>query len=104
GGSIINVATATSDQLDLDPLSNTAQTTTTVQVPLSAHLSIATLPNNAFQISLTADPSQSYQLQASSNLLNWTTLQVRTAAANGTLKFTNSAASDYRFYRSTRLP
>ena len=35
--------------------------------------------------------SQSYYIQRSTDLLNWTTIQTATAAANGTLTYTDSA-------------
>jgi uncharacterized repeat protein (TIGR01451 family) len=103
-GIIVNTVTATSAQLDLDPASNTAEVSTTVQIPVAVNLTIARTGASQYQFSLAGDPNQAYRLEASSNLFNWAALATGTSSASGTLKFTNSPTADYQFYRSRRLP
>lgn len=103
-GTVVNTATATSAQLDLDPASNTAQVSTTVLTPVPVNLTIARSGASQFQFSLAGDPNQAYRLEASSNLSSWTTLATGTSSPAGTLKFTNSPSATYQFYRSRRLP
>jgi hypothetical protein len=105
-GSAVNTATATSPQTDLDPLSNSAQLTTTVTAPIAATLAIVPAAGGQFQITLSGDAGFAYSMQGSSNLLNWVPVFTGTAGPSGTLKFTTTNASsfNYRFFRSVRLP
>jgi hypothetical protein len=58
------------------------------------------LSNGAFQFTFSGPPGNSYLIQASSNLVNWVTLQTN-GAFSGTATFTDTAATNfgYRFYR-----
>jgi uncharacterized repeat protein (TIGR01451 family) len=105
-GPIVTTATATCAQTDLDPLSNSAQVSTTVVSPVAATLTIVPVAGGQFQITLSGDPGVAYSLQGSSNLFNWVAVATGTAAPSGTFKYTTTNANsfNYRFYRSVRLP
>lgn len=66
-------------------------------------VSITHLDNDHILLCLEGTPGGSYQIQFSENLQTWSSLTIRTADANGLVKFTNdiSAAPDVRFYRAT---
>jgi hypothetical protein len=100
----LNTATSGAAQIDLDPASNTAQTSVTVVNSGPATVGIARLAGQQVQITLTGDPGQGYQVQSSSNLVNWIPVLNGTTAPNGTLKFSTSTSAHSQFYRSIRLP
>jgi subtilisin family serine protease len=58
--------------------------------------------NLGFEIRLFGDPLQTYVLQASTDLRNWTAIATNQAASDGTLNFTDSQAGQFagRFYRA----
>jgi uncharacterized repeat protein (TIGR01451 family) len=105
-GTLENIATATSAQTDIDPVSNTAKVLTTAIAPTPARLSISASANGQYEITVTADPGQAYTVQGATNFVNWVPVFTGTAAANGTFKFntTNAQTFNYRFFRSVRLP
>jgi uncharacterized repeat protein (TIGR01451 family) len=105
GGSITNTATVVGSQIDLNAANNIAAATTTVRVPVRAAFSSLIVTNGQMQFTLTGDVGLSYRISASTNLTTWTVLSTNTAGANGTIKFTDTAASAYsrRFYRAERL-
>jgi uncharacterized repeat protein (TIGR01451 family) len=106
-GVITNVVTATnsSAQVDLDPTSNLALTTTTVLSPLSALLDIAPVNGGQqLQITIAAEPGQIYTLQGSVNFTTWSSVFTGTVPSSGILKFIVANSSNYRFFRSVRVP
>lgn len=105
GGSIQTTAAVTGTQSDLNTINNTAQVTTNVRVPAKAVLSEVVVTNAQLQFTLTGDAGLSYKILASTNLTTWTALSTNTAAANGTIKFIDTAGPAYlhRFYRAERL-
>jgi hypothetical protein len=105
-GNLENTAIATSAQMDIDPVSNTAKVLTTAITPTASHLSILPIVNGQYEITVTGDPGQGYQVQGATNFVNWVPVFTGTAAANGTFKFntTNAQTFNYRFFRSVRLP
>jgi hypothetical protein len=54
------------------------------------------------QLTMAGIPNQVYQIQASTNLVNWTTLNTVTADPAGIIEFLDAAAIEYprRFYRA----
>ena len=54
------------------------------------------------KLTMAGVPNQTYLIQASTNLVNWTTLNTVTADPEGIIEFLDSAAMDYhyRFYRA----
>ena len=105
-GVIPNTAIATNSpaQVDLDPTSNSASINTTVLSPLPAVLAIEPVGAQQLQITVTADPGQSYTVQGSTNFTTWTPVFTGTIPASGILKFTVPNSSSYRFFRSVRVP
>jgi hypothetical protein len=105
-GNLENTVTAASAQTDIDPVSNTAKVLTSAITATAAHLSIVPVANSQFQITVTGDAGQVYQVQGATNFVSWVPVFTGTAAANGTLKYntTNAQSFNYRFYRSVRLP
>jgi uncharacterized repeat protein (TIGR01451 family) len=106
-GVITNVATVTNSpaQVDLDPTSNLALTTTTVLSPLPATLDI--IPVNGgqqLQVTITAQPGQVYTLEGSVNFTTWSGVSSGTVPSSGVLKFVVANSSTYRFFRSVRVP
>jgi hypothetical protein len=55
---------------------------------------------------LAGTPGQTYVLQASTDMIHWTTISTNVADANGQLSFTDTTAKNYpnRFYRGATLP
>lgn len=104
GGSIINTAAVSGGQSDLNLINNTAQTTTTVVVPIVARLTSVVIANSQLQFTLTGEPFLTYTIQTSTNLTAWENIGNVTAAGNGTIQFTdpNPPTSSQRFYRAAR--
>jgi hypothetical protein len=68
---------------------------------------LARLADGTFQFSLTGIPSRIYEIQSSSNLLNWSVLAtLQNSNLNGVLQFSDTGATnlDHRFYRARLLP
>jgi hypothetical protein len=63
--------------------------------------SIVSTPDGQMQMQFSGTAGQVYQIQASTNLGNWTTVGTATADANGNISFTDPNAASYpnRFYR-----
>src|SRR5439155_25470379 len=73
------------------------------QVPGAASLnftSVSRLTNGAADLSVAGDAGLRYRFEASTNLVNWSWLGVRTNLT-GTVQFTDTAATNFsrRFYR-----
>ncbi|MDB6110083.1 MAG: hypothetical protein JWR69_1833, partial [Pedosphaera sp.] len=62
--------------------------------------------NGVFAMTLTGSPGAKYQIQASTNFVNWTVLTNLTNSAGGQAQFTetNLAGIRYRFYRALLVP
>ncbi len=69
-------------------------------IPDASTVSIATTPNGP-AIILSGSPNQSYVLQASFDMHNWTSLSTNVTDSNGLFTFVDSDATNYpsRFYR-----
>ena len=104
GGSIVNTATVAGGQSDLNLINNTAQTATTVVVPIAARLTSVVITNSQLQFTLTGEPFLNYTIQTSTDLTSWVNLGPITAAGNGTIRFTdpNPPTASQRFYRAVR--
>jgi uncharacterized repeat protein (TIGR01451 family) len=105
GGTLVNSATVSGSGFDLNVVNNTDQTTTTVIIPVRVSLTEVTYTNAQVQFTLVGDPGMTYVVQGSTNLTTWTALSTNTAAAGGTVKFTDTSAASFplRFYRAVRL-
>ena len=105
GGTAVNTASVTSAETDLTMANNSAQVSTTVRVPVVPTFSGVTITNSQTQFTLTGDAGMSYRILASTNLTTWTVLATTNAASNGTIKFTDTAATNYssRYYRAERV-
>ena len=62
------------------------------------------LPNGTFQFTLTAEAGYDYQIQASTNLVNWETIATL-PNPTGTIQFIDPNAANFllRYYRATRV-
>lgn len=105
GGAFGNTVSATAAETDLTTANNSALANITVRVPVVPVLSAVTMTNAQTQFTLTGDAGMSYQILGSTNLTTWTVLGTSTAAANGTIKFTDTSATNYssRYYRAQRV-
>lgn len=105
GGSVANTASVSGSQIDLSAANNIATATTTVRLPVRATFSNLVVTNGQLQFTLTGDVGLSYRISASTNLTTWTAISTNAVGANGSIKFTDSAAPAYsrRFYRAERL-
>jgi uncharacterized repeat protein (TIGR01451 family) len=105
-GVVTNTVNGTNSlaQVDLDPTSNSAFTTTTVLSPLPAVLAIQSVAGQQLQITVTAEPGQTYTVQGSANFTAWSPVFTGTVPASGILKFTIPNSSNFRFFRSVRVP
>jgi hypothetical protein len=100
----MNTAAISGGQSDLKLNNNSAQTTTSVVVPIVARLTSVVIANSQLQFTLTGEPFLTYTIQASTNLASWVNIGNVTAAGNGTIQFTdpNPPTSGQRFYRAAR--
>jgi hypothetical protein len=76
------------------------------QEPLAELGSPARLGNGAFQFTLSGTPSRRYEIQGSTNLIQWSVLATLTNAnPNGLLPYVDQTATNLplRFYRSRLL-
>jgi len=91
---------------DLNLANNAAQATVSVMVPVPAVLSIK--PSGAqFEVTITAEPGQTYTLQYSATLAgaSWHPLVTTAAPNNGIIKYvTTGPQSTQRYYRAVRIP
>ena len=103
-GSIVNTATVTSGNVDLYLADGTTANSATVLAPPVSFLEVTNYPSG-LQLTLLGQSSQTYGIQVSTNLINWTTLSTNTAAADGIITFTDTGTNlPARFYRALRLP
>jgi uncharacterized repeat protein (TIGR01451 family) len=105
GSTVVNTASVTSAETDLTTANNSAQVSTTVRVAVVPTFSGVTITNSQTQFTLTGDAGMSYKIFASTNLTTWTVLATTNAAPNGTIKFTDTAATNFssRYYRAERV-
>jgi hypothetical protein len=102
-GAIINTATVTTASTDLYLADSTTANATTVRTPTISFLEATNYPSG-LQLTLLGQPSQTYGIQVSADLLNWITLSTNTAGASGTFIFTDTGTNlPARFYRAIRL-
>ena len=82
------------------PLGATTNFTVIILPPTPPILTISV--TNGFQLSFSTGSNTTWQIDASTNLLNWLPLLTNTADPNGTIQFTDLLATNYpwRFYRA----
>ena len=80
------------DYVITDSLGGFATNTVTVKVWPFRAVSIANLGGDAISVHFVAMPSRSYYVETSSNLVDWTSVALRTADANGTFVFEQNLA------------
>ena len=70
-------------------------------VPPPRFADFATQPDGAFQMQFTGASNLAYEVQASTNLINWTVLGNAASSTNGLYLYLDSDATNYsfRFYR-----
>jgi uncharacterized repeat protein (TIGR01451 family) len=101
-GFFANTATVSGAFTDLNSANNSAQVTTLVSTPGSAHLTGA-FSNGVFQLTISGQPGASYDVQASSNLSSaWQSLGVKVIPPGGVLVVSdpNSPGLQTRYYRT----
>jgi hypothetical protein len=102
-GNIVNTATVTTASTDLYLADSTTANSANVQMPPIAFLEATNYPSG-LQLTLLGQSSQTYGIQVSSDLINWTTLSTNTAGLNGTFTFTDTGTNlPARFYRAIRV-
>ena len=101
GGILVNSATVSSSTLDLSPINNTASVSTSVGIALAAQLT-GTYANGEFLLTVSAQPGLTYDVQASTDFVNWVSLGTYTVPFNGVFQVTDPAGpgSQARFYRT----
>jgi len=72
----------------------------TVYLTAAAELTLPTISTNQFQFSVTGVPYFNYAVQASTNLLDWASIETNTSP----FIFTDTNIYPRRFYRSLYLP
>ncbi len=104
GGSVLNSVSVTNGVPDSNLVNNTAQTSTSVNVPVAPQLSEIVVTSSQVQGVLTGEPTLTYVIQASTNFVNWTAVSTNTLPGGGSAVFTDntSPVSGYRFYRAVR--
>ena len=103
-GSITNTARVGWNQADLNPSNNSAQTVAAVIDPLPATLA-GSMVGDDFQLTVTAQPSFTYVIEGSTNLVSWQSLSTNTVSPGGTIKYTDTNTPNFkqRFYRTQRV-
>jgi uncharacterized repeat protein (TIGR01451 family) len=103
-GTVVNTATVTTASTDLYLADSTTANSATVLAPPISVLEATNYPSG-LQLTLLGQSSQTYGVQVSTDLVNWTTLSTNTAGVNGTFIFTDTGTNlPARFYRALRLP
>jgi uncharacterized repeat protein (TIGR01451 family) len=103
-GNITNTASVGGNEVDMNPVNNSVQTTTAVALPAPAVLT-GFIEYGLMRLNVTAQPGFVYAIQVSTNLASWVSLSTNTASAGGTIKYTdtNSPNQKQQFYRTQRL-
>ncbi len=102
-GVIVNSAVVTSASTDLYLADSTTANNTIVLNPPIAFLAATNRPGG-FQLTLLGQSSQTYAIQVSTDLINWTTITTNTSAPTGAFTFTDVGTNlPARFYRAIRL-
>jgi uncharacterized repeat protein (TIGR01451 family) len=102
-GTIINAATVTAASTDLYLAESTTVNSATVLLPPVSFLEATNYPSG-LQLTLQGQSGQTYGIQVSTDLVNWTTLSTNTAGPTGTFTFTDTGTNlPARFYRAVRL-
>jgi uncharacterized repeat protein (TIGR01451 family) len=104
-GTYTNTVTVSSDQTDLNPANNSYSAATTVLTIPVAYLSGVADTNGAFTLSLLGQPGQSYIIQASTDLTNWTPVATNTPVT-GSFQYTDTNRSSFahRYFRARLGP
>jgi hypothetical protein len=70
--------------------------------PNDLQINASQITTNGVQLTLAGTPGQVYQVQVSSDLLNWVLLETVTATPTGIIGVLDAAAKNfpYRFYRA----
>jgi uncharacterized repeat protein (TIGR01451 family) len=103
-GTIVNTASVSTASTDLYLADSTTANMANVIIPPVALLD-ATNSASGVTLTLQGQPNQNYGIQVSTDLINWTTVSIDTAALNGTFTFSDSNTnSPGRFYRAIRIP
>jgi uncharacterized repeat protein (TIGR01451 family) len=102
-GVFTNRVTVSGAYSDLNPVNDSSVTATSVSSPLPAVLS-GSFIGGQFQLMVAAQPGQTYDVQASTDLTSWTSLGLYLAPFNGvfTVKDSNSPGLKTRYYRTVR--
>jgi uncharacterized repeat protein (TIGR01451 family) len=105
-GLATNLATVASAEVDLEPVSNSAQAVTLVKAPVIAILALAQTSPTQLEITVTAEPLQTYRIESSTDLSAWTLVSVGPASAGGIIKqnINNFGATQAQYYRTVRVP
>ncbi len=94
-GFLTNTMTVASQETDLNPANNSAQSVTDV-----LGLSIRQAANGQYQLTVAGAPGQTYVIQSSPDLSSWTPVSTNTAQAGGPIVFPITPQSASRaFYR-----
>jgi uncharacterized repeat protein (TIGR01451 family) len=102
-GIVVNTATVTTASTDLYLADATTANTADVLIPPVSYLVVSNLVTG-LQLTLLGQASQNYAIQASTNLLSWTSVSTNTASLNGILTFTDFVTNaPLRFYRAVRV-
>jgi uncharacterized repeat protein (TIGR01451 family) len=92
---LTNTFTVASQQTDLNPANNSAQTVTG-----TFGLAIGPAPNGQYQLTIGGAPGQTYVIQSSSDLSSWTPVSTNTAGTAGPIVFPiNPQSASHAFYR-----
>lgn len=96
-----NAVAGTTYQIAVDGIAGASGTAnlSIVVNDFSQLISPATV-GNGFRFTLQGQPVRIYQVQASTNLVNWIPITNVTTSAGGTVQVTNTSTFPYRFYRA----
>jgi uncharacterized repeat protein (TIGR01451 family) len=102
-GVFTNTVATSGAYTDLNPANDTAVVAISVSSPVPAVLS-GSFVSGQFQLTVAAQPGQTYDVQASTNLTSWVSLGLYLAPFNGvfTVKDSSSSGLHTRYYRTVR--
>ncbi|HWQ92939.1 MAG TPA: hypothetical protein VN673_14780, partial [Clostridia bacterium] len=103
-GSFTVSAVAGSGAVDLNQANNVGESVLNVLEAAPAVIE-GSMVGGEFRLTMTAEPNLTYLIQASPDLVTWTTLDIVVASPGGTIKYadTNTPSFSSRYYRAVRV-
>jgi hypothetical protein len=102
GTNILSVIFTPSDTVDYSSATNTVSLVINFIPTYLLHIDVSNISSAGAQLTMSAIPGQVYEVQASTNLVDWVNLKTVTADSSGIIQVLDTSAKDcpQRFYRA----